>query len=67
MTRTLSDRERHGDDTISRRLSVENADVVGQVVEDGQIVLDGNDVGGRGEDGSNNSGGVETLLDVEVR
>jgi hypothetical protein len=64
--RTLSNRERHGNDTVGRRLSVEDADVVGQVIEDGQIVLDGDDVGGRGEDGTDDSGSIETLLDVEV-
>jgi len=29
-------------------------------------VLDGDDEGGRGGEGSNNSSGVETLLDIEV-
>jgi len=63
---TFTNGERHGNNSVGRRSTVENTDVVGQVVENRQIVLDGDDEGSRGGEGSDDSSGVETLLDIEV-
>lgn len=41
---TFTDGVGQGNNTINSGSTVENADVVGEVVEDGQIVLDDNNV-----------------------
>jgi hypothetical protein len=70
---TLTNREGKGDDTINSGLTVENADEVGQVIQNGQIVLDNNNIlltNGDilvSEETADGASGVETLLNVEVR
>lgn len=64
--RTFSHRERHRDDTVHRGHAVEDTDEVGEVVGDGQVVLDGDNVDFGAEEGTDDAGGVETLLNVEV-
>jgi hypothetical protein len=58
---------RHSDDTIDGGFSVENADVIGEIVKDRQIVLDDNDIVVVAEQRTNNLGGTQTLLDIEIR
>ena len=53
------------DDTVDGGLSVENADEVGKVIEDGQIVLDDNDIVIGAEQTADLAGGSETLLDIQ--
>jgi len=62
---TLTDRRRQGDDTVDGRLTVKQTDEVGQVVENGQIVLDDNDVRGRAEQTADQTTGGQTLLDIQ--
>ncbi|PWZ00343.1 hypothetical protein BCV70DRAFT_109253 [Testicularia cyperi] len=57
----------HGNDTVDRRHTVETADEIGEVVEHRQIVFDGNDVSVGVEERADHSGGIETLLDIEIR
>ncbi|KAI3494682.1 hypothetical protein L1887_40498 [Cichorium endivia] len=63
----ITDGRRHGHDTVHRGDAVEAADKVREVVEHGQVVLDGDDVGVGVEERADHARGVETLLDVEVR
>ena len=63
----VPDGEGHGDDAVSAGHAVETADVVGQVVQDGQIVLDDNDVCLVAHQLPDGQGGVEPLLDIQVR
>jgi hypothetical protein len=65
--RTFSHREGHRNDTVHRGHTVEAADEVGEVVRNRQVVLDGDNVDFGGEEGTDDAGGVETLLDVEIR
>ena len=62
---TFAHGEGGGDHTVDGRLSVENADVVGQVVEDGQIVLDDDDVAVGSEQTADQTTSGETLLDIQ--
>lgn len=62
---TFTDGEGSGDHTVDGGLTVENADVVRQVVTDGQIVLDDNDVAVGGEKAANETTGGQTLLDIQ--
>lgn len=62
---TFTHREGSGDHTVDGGLSVKNADVVGQVVEDRQIVLDDNDVTVGSEQAANQTTGCKTLLDIQ--
>jgi hypothetical protein len=62
---TFAHGEGSGDHTVDGGLSVENANVVGQVVENGQIVLDDNDVAVGSEQTANQTTGSETLLDIQ--
>lgn len=64
---TFAHGEGHRDHSVDTRYSIEDTDKVGQVVEDGQIVLDDDDVDLGVEEGADEPGGVETLLDIEVR
>lgn len=64
---TFTDGVREGDDTVDGGLTVETADVIGKVIEDGQIVLDNDDVVVGAEEGANDAGGAQSLLDIEVR
>ena len=57
--------QRHN--TIDSRLTVEHTYIVGKVVEDGQIVLDDDNVVVRPKKRSDDSGGAQSLLDIEVR
>ena len=62
---TFAHGEGSGDHTVDGGLSVENADVVGQVVEDGQIVLDDDDVAVGSEQTADQTTSGETLLDIQ--
>jgi hypothetical protein len=62
---TFAHGEGGGDHTVDGGLSVENADVVGQVVEDRQIVLDDDDVAVGSEQAADQTTGGETLLDIQ--
>lgn len=64
---TFTDGRRQGNHTIDGGLTVENADEVGEVIKDGQIVLDDNDVVIITEKRANDSGSSQTLLDIQVR
>jgi len=57
--------EGSGDHTVDGGLSVENADVVGQVVKNRQIVLDDDDIAVRSEQTANQTTGGKTLLDIQ--
>jgi len=62
----LSHREWHGDHTVRARRAVQHADVVGQVVEDGEVVLDDNDVVVLLQERADRLAGMDALLDVQV-
>ena len=64
---SFSNRERHSDNAVNTGFSIETADKVGQVVQNGQVVLDNDDIVGDAQEGANGSGGVETLFHVQVR
>ena len=64
---TFTYRVRHRYDTVHGRLSVETTDEVGEVIEDGQVVLDGNDVAIWGQKLANDLSGLQSLLDIEIR
>lgn len=64
---TLSDCERHSNNTISARLSVETANKIGQVIQDRQIVFDQNDVIIVGLNSSYEFGHLDSLLNIEIR
>lgn len=64
---TFTNRVRHSDNTIDGGLSVENADVIGEIVESRQIVLDDDDVVIVADKRANHLGGAQTLLDIEIR
>lgn len=64
---SLAHGEGHRDDTVSTRGSVEAADEVGEVVENGKIVFHNDHILVVGEQASDHAGGIQTLLDVEVR
>lgn len=64
---TFSDCEWHGNDSISCWLSVQAADEIRQIIEDGQIVLDHNDVVVMCLQVPDHGGALDSLLDVEVR
>lgn len=64
---TFTDRVGEGNDTIDGGPSVKNANVVGKVIKDGQIVFDDNDVVVVTEKRSDDHGSAQTLLDIEVR
>ena len=64
---TLTDRRRQGHDTIDGRATVEDANKVGKVVQDRQIVLNDNDIIIWSQELSNRTRSAETLLDIQVR
>ena len=64
---TFTDRLWECDNTVDSWLSVENADEIGEVVENGQIVLDADDVVVRAKQAANLASGSKTLLDVQER
>ena len=57
---------RHGDDTVHGRLAVQATDEVGEIVEDSQIVLDGDDVVAGSKKTADDLGSDETLPNIEV-
>ena len=63
---SFTNRERHSDNAIYTGLSVKAADKVGQVVQNGQVVLNNDDIVGDAQEGANGPGSVETLFDVQV-
>lgn len=63
----FTDRRRQSNHTVDGGLTIENADEVREVVKDGQIVLDNDDVVIVTEKRANDSGGGETLLDIKIR
>lgn len=64
---TFPDSEWHGNDSISCWFSIQAADEIRQIVEDGQIVLDDYDVIIMRLQISDHGGALDSLLDVEVR
>jgi len=62
---TFTHGEGGGDHTVYGGLSVKNANVVGQVVENGQIVLDDNDVAVGSKQTADQTTGGKTLLDIQ--
>ena len=54
-----------GDDAVDGGLAVEDADVVGEVVEDGEIVLDDDDVAVWTEERADQATSREALLHVQ--
>lgn len=56
----------HSNNTINSWASVKNANEVGQIIEDGQIVLDDDNVVVWAEEGADDGGSLKTLLDIEV-
>lgn len=64
---TLTDRVGQGNDTVNGGATVQDADVVGEIVENRQIVLDDNDVVVVSEERANDQGSTQSLLDIEVR
>jgi hypothetical protein len=64
---TFTNRGRHSNDTVNCWLTVQDANEIGQVIEDGQIVLYDDNVVIWAEQGADGSGSGETLLDIEVR
>jgi hypothetical protein len=64
---TLANGVRECDDTVNGRLAVKNTDVVGEVIENRQIVLDNDDVVVITEERADDQSGAQTLLDIEVR
>lgn len=64
---TFTDGRGKSDNTVDGGTTVENADVIREVVKDGQIVLDNNDVVVIAEKRADNPGSAETLLDIKVR
>jgi hypothetical protein len=55
------------DDTVNGGLSVKNADKVRKIVEDGQIVLDADNVVVRAEQATDLASSSKTLLDIQER
>lgn len=55
------------DDTVNARNAVKTADEITEIVEDRQVVLDGDDVCVRVEKRTDHSCCVQTLLDIEIR
>lgn len=62
----FTDRVWECDNTINGWLTVKNADVVGEVVQDGQIVLDHDDVVVIPQKRANDLSSAESLLDIKV-
>lgn len=62
---TFTHGEGSSNHTVHGGLTVENANVVGQVVENGQIVLDDDDVAVGSEETANKATSGETLLDIQ--
>ncbi len=56
----------HSNHTIDSWATVENADEIGEVIQDGQIVLDNDDIVVWTEKRSDDGGSLETLLDIKV-
>lgn len=63
---TFTDRVGQGDHTVHGGLTVEDANVVGEIVEDGQIVLDDNDVVIITEQRPDDASSAQTLLNIKV-
>ena len=64
--RTFANRRGESDDAVDRGFTVQTADKIGEVVEDGEIVLDGDDIAPGVEETADYSSSLETLFDVEV-
>ena len=63
---TFANTERHSDDTVSAGSSIEAAHEIGEVVEDGQVVLDDNDELVRCEEISDRNGRLQPLFYIQV-
>ena len=63
---TFTYRVRHRYDTVHGRLPVETTDEVGEVIEDGQVVLDGDYVVVGREQLTDDLGSLQPLLNVQV-
>lgn len=63
---SFSDGEGHGHHTVGRRLSVEAANEVREIVQDGEVVLHYDDVVVVGLELSNQGRADNSLLDVQV-
>lgn len=63
---TFTDGGREGDDTIYGWLAIQNADEVGQIVEDRQVVLDYDDVVIWAQKFTNRTGRAQTLLNIQI-
>lgn len=55
-----------GDNTVDGRLTIQNANEIGEIVENRQIVLDDDDVVVGAEKRADDTGGSQSLLDIEV-
>ena len=64
---TFSNGEGHSDDAVATRDAVKAADKVGEIVEDGEVVLDDDDVALGAREAANRPSGAETLFHVQVR
>jgi len=64
---TFTDRRWVGDDTVYSRLSVQQTDKVGKIVQNGQIVLDDDNVVVGLEQTANHAASGQTLLDIKER
>jgi hypothetical protein len=64
---SLSHRVRESDHAIDGGLPVEHTDIVAQVVKNGQIVLNNNDIVVFAEKRTDQTSGTQPLLDVQVR
>lgn len=63
---TFSDRVGQRHNTVDSGASVQNANVIGKVVENGQIVLDDDDVVVVTKERADDLGSTQTLLDIKV-
>jgi hypothetical protein len=63
---TLTNRVGKSNYTVDGRLTVENTDIVREIVKYRQIVLDHDDVVIRTKEGPDDPSGAETLLDIKI-
>ena len=63
----FADGEGHCDYAVDARFAVQTANEIGQIVEDGKVMLDHNDVIGRCQQFANRSRCIQTLFHVQVR
>lgn len=63
---TITNRCWKGDNTVHGGHTVQNTDIIGEIIQNRQIVFDDNDVGLRGNQWSNDTSSVQSLLDIQV-